>query len=168
MAGITERGIVTVVSDGAVDVRVSGGTDCKSCGACCHVDRDGVTIEGALDSLGAKVGDEVDVEIPEGADTRAGLIVFIAPAIGLLAGYLGGSLAARTIGIDPDLGGAVGAVSAIVAAMLVLRARGRDALSDERFRPRVHAIIAPGLSAAPTSGAAPQVPLPGPDSEERT
>lgn len=152
MAGVIERGIVKSASGGVVDVRVSGGAACASCGACCHVDRDGVTIEGVLDSLGAKVGDEVEVEIPEGADTRAGIIVFIAPAVGLLAGYLGGFLAARTLGITPDVGGAVGAVAAVVAALLVLRARGRDALSDERYRPRVRAIIAPGLSAAPVDG----------------
>lgn len=152
MAGIVERGIVRKASGGVVDVRVSGGAACASCGACCHVDKDGVTIEGALDPLGARVGDEVDVEIPEGADTRAGIIVFVAPAVGLLAGYVGGFLAARTLGITPDVGGAVGAVAAVVAALLVLRARGREALSDERYRPRVRAIIAPGLSAAPTDG----------------
>lgn len=153
MAGIIERGTVkTVSADGAVDVRVSGGSACASCSACCHVDRDGVTIEGALNDLGAKVGDEVEVEIPEGADTRAGIIVFIAPAVGLLAGYLAGYLVALPLGVTPDLGGAVGAVAAIVVALLVLRARGRQALSGDRYRPRVRAIIAPGLPAAPTEG----------------
>jgi positive regulator of sigma E activity len=152
MPGIIERGRVSAVSDGAVDVRVTGDTACASCGACCHVDRDGVTIEGALDAFGASVGDEVEVEIPEGADTRAGVIVFILPAVGLLAGYLAGSLIAGALGFVPDIGGAVGAVLAIVTALLVLRARGRSALSGERYRPRVRAIIAPGLSAAPTTG----------------
>jgi len=151
MAGIIERGTVIAASEGSVDVRVASGAACASCGACCHVDKDGVTIEGARNRLGAGIGDEVEVEIPEGADTRAGIIVFLVPAAGLLAGYAGGYLAALQLGVTPDLGGAVGAVSAIVAALLVLRARGRDALSDERYRPRVRAIIAPGLSAAPTS-----------------
>ena len=167
MAGVVERGIVTVASEGAVDVRVSGGSACESCGACCRVDRDGVTIEGALDSLGATVGDEVEVEIPEGADTRAGLIVFIVPAVGLLAGYLGGYLVAQALGFTPDLGGAVGAVAAIVAALLVLRARGGEALSGDRYRPRVRAIIAPGLSAASAPEAAPSAPVPGPEGKER-
>jgi sigma-E factor negative regulatory protein RseC len=151
MAGIIERGTVIAASDGAVDVRVAAGAACASCGACCHVDKDGVTIEGARNALGAAVGDRVEVEIPEGADTRAGVIVFIVPAVGLLAGYAGGYLAGLALGVTPDLAGAVGAVAAIIAALLVLRARGRDALSDERYRPRVRAIIAPGLTAAPGS-----------------
>jgi positive regulator of sigma E activity len=136
MAGMIERGTVIAASEGSVDVRVAAGSACESCGACCHVDKDGVTIEGARNAVGAAVGDEVEVEIPEGADTRAGIIVFVLPAVGLLAGYGGGYLAALTLGVTPDLGGAVGAVAAVVAALLVLRARGRDALSGERYRPR--------------------------------
>ena len=152
MPGIVERGIVIASSQGAVDVRVASGAACASCGACCHVDNDGVTIEGARNALGASVGDEVEVEVPEGADTRAGVIVFIVPAVGLLAGYAVGYAAGLALGVTPDLTGAVGAVGAIVAALVVLRARGRDALSDERYRPRVRAIIAPGLPAAPPEG----------------
>ena len=96
----------------------------------------------------------MEVEIPEGADTRAGIIAFILPAVGLLVGYALGFLAGSLLGVTPDVGGAVGAVAAIVAALLVLRARGRGALSDERYRPRVRAIIAPGLPAALRSRAA--------------
>lgn len=152
MAGIVERGTVTAASGGLVNVRVAAGSACGNCSACCHVDRDGTTVEGARDTFGAVVGDEVEVEIPEGTDTRAGLIVFILPAAGLLAGYAGGYLAGLTLGVAPDTAGAVGAVAAIAGAFLALRARGRDALSDERFRPRVRAIIAPGLSASRDSG----------------
>lgn len=148
MSGIVERGIVISSSQGAVDVRVASGDACASCGACCHVDKDGVTVEGARNTIGASVGDEVEVEIPEGADTRAGIIVFIVPAVGLLVGYALGFGAGSLLGVTPDVGGAVGAVAAIGAALLVLRARGRSALSDERYRPRVRAIIAPGLPAA--------------------
>jgi len=104
MPGIIERGTVIASSEGSVDVRLAGGSACESCGACCHVDRDGVTVEGASDKLGAAVGDEVEVEIPEGSDTRAGVIVFIVPAVGLLVGYLVGYLAARCRGRDRRYG----------------------------------------------------------------
>jgi positive regulator of sigma E activity len=166
MSGIVERGTVIVASEGSVDIRVAAGAACESCGACCHVDKDGVTVEGARDAFGAKVGDEVEVEIPEGADTRAGIIVFILPAVGLLAGYAGGYLAALTLGVTPDVGGAVGAVAAVVAALLVLRARGRDALSSERYRPRVRAIIAPGLPGAPVSAGGPESHPESPSDED--
>jgi len=161
MPGIIERGTVIAASEGSVDVRLAGGSACESCGACCHVDRDGVTVEGAANKPGAVVGDQVEVEIPEGSDTRAGVIVFIVPAVGLLAGYLAGYLVARAVGVTGDLGGAIGAVTAVVVALLVLRARGRDALSDERYRPRVRAIIAPGLTAASTTRAARETPRDG-------
>lgn len=168
MPAVTERGTVIAVSAGTVDVRVAAGDACASCAACCHVDRDGVTIEGARNKVGAAMGDMVEVEIPEGSDTRAGVIVFLVPAVGLLAGYAVGYLIAGALSVTPDVGGAIGAVAAIVASLLVLRARGREALSDERYRPRVRAIIAPGLSAAllPESRLD-EAPNEGPEGKER-
>jgi positive regulator of sigma E activity len=113
------------------------------------VDRDGLTIEGALDRLGARVGDEVEVEIPEGADMRAGIVVYVLPVAALLGGYLLGNLAGAATGLPPDTTGAAGAVMGVSAGLLLMRYRGRAAASPQRLRPRVRAIIAPGLSAAP-------------------
>jgi len=153
MPGQRETGTVIAVADGAADVRVQSGAACANCSACCHVDKDGVTIEGALNRAGAQVGDRVEVEIPEGADARAGVLVFVLPAAGLLLGYALGAAVATLLGATPDVGGAFGAVLAVAVALVVLRYRGR-ALPDERFRPVVRAIIARNLPApsAPEGG----------------
>lgn len=140
MAATLERGTVIAVRTGGVDVRVQGGKACENCSACCRVDKDGVTIENARNTAGAVMGDTVDVEIPEGADTRAGILVFVLPVIGILVGYAAGAWMASALGGVPDTGGAIGAVSAIGVALLVLRLRGKAA-PDERFRPFVRAII---------------------------
>jgi sigma-E factor negative regulatory protein RseC len=150
MPGTRERGTVTAAGDGAVDVRVQATAACENCSACCRVDKDGVTVEGARDPLGAAVGDLVEVEIPEGADTRAGVLVFILPVLGLLVGYAIGAAVSTALGQAPDLGGAIGAVLAIAVALVVVRVRGR-AVPDERFRPVVRAIIARNLPASSTS-----------------
>lgn len=149
MAGLRERGVVVAASDGSVDVRVAAGGACEACGQCCRVDRDGLTIEGAIDPFGAKVGDEVEVEVPEAADVRAGIIVYVLPVVALLAGYGLGNLAGAAAGFPPDATGAVGAVAGISAGLLLMRFRGRAAASSQRLRPQVRAIIAPGSSAAP-------------------
>lgn len=151
MPATREQGVVIAVRGDAADVRAAGGAACANCSACCHVDKEGVTIEGALNRAGAAVGDRVEVTIPEGADTRAGVLVFVLPAIGLLAGYGVGAAVASAFGATPDLGGAIGAVLAVGIALVVLRARGR-ALPDERFRPVVHAIIPRDQSALPRGG----------------
>lgn len=153
MSGLIERGIVIRSGGGTVDVRMSQKDACAKCSACCHVDRDGVTIEGAIDRIGAAQGDEVEVEIPEGADTTAGLLVFALPAAGLLLGYALGYLLFDAAGLTGDFGGALGAVGAIAVALVLLRKRGRDALASTRYRPRVRDIIAPAQSASPPQGA---------------
>ena len=140
MPGTRERGTVIAAREGAVDVRVQGGAACQNCSACCRVDRNGVTIENARDALGAAVGDSVEVEIPEGADARAGVLVFVLPVVGMLVGYGIGAMIATAVGWVPDAGGAIGAVAAILAALIVLRFTGRRQ-PDERFRPVVRAII---------------------------
>lgn len=153
MAGFRERGVVIAVAGDAADVRVAAGAACEGCkGDCCRVDKDGVVVEGALNAPGARVGDEVEVVVPEGADVRAGLIVYILPVAGLLLGYLAGNLLGGAVGLNRDAVGATGAVLAVSAGLLLLRARGRSVLGGERYRPRVHAIIAPGLSPSPDPG----------------
>jgi len=150
MAGTRERGIVVTVSGDSADIRVATGVGCEGCASdCCRVDKDGLIVEGALNELGAHVGDEVEVVIPPGADVRAGLIVYVLPVAALLAGYVAGSVLGSLAGIDRDAAGAAGAVLAVSAGLLLLRMRGRSALRDGRYRPRVHAIIAPGLSPSP-------------------
>lgn len=150
MAGFRERGIVVAVAGDGADVRVTAGAACESCkGDCCRVDKDGLVVEGALNTPGARVGDEVEVEVAEGADVRAGLIVYILPVAGLLIGYLAGNLLGGAIGLNRDVVGATGAVLAVSAGLLLLRARGRNVLRAARYRPHVRAIIAPGLSPSP-------------------
>ena len=126
------------------------------------MDRDGLTIEGAIDRFGARVGDEVEVEVPQGADVRAGIIVYVLPVVALLGGYVLGNLAGAAANLPPDTTGAVGAVAGISAGLLLLRIGGRAAASPQRLRPQVRAIIAPGLSATPEDpGRIGQDPPPG-------
>jgi sigma-E factor negative regulatory protein RseC len=153
VAGFTERGVVIAVAGDRAEVRVASGAACENCkGDCCRVDTEGLVVEGALNDVGARVGDEVTVEVPEGADVRAGVIVYIVPVVGLLLGYLAGNLLAGALGWNRDALGAVGAVAVVSAGLLWLRSAGRSALSSARYRPTVRAIIAPGLSPSPSTG----------------
>lgn len=147
MSGPIERGVVVSVRDGAADVRVVASAACEDCkGDCCRIDPEGVVIEGARNIAGAGVGDEVEIEVPEGADLTAGLIVYALPVAALLAGYVAGNLIGGAAGVNRDAAGAAGAVACVSAGLLLLRYRGREALSGERYRPVVRAIISHGLS----------------------
>ncbi|MDO8963767.1 MAG: SoxR reducing system RseC family protein [Coriobacteriia bacterium] len=150
MAGDRERGVVIGVSDLGADVRMASGSKCESCANdCCRVDREGLVIEGADNVPGARAGDTVEVELPEGTRTRAGILTFVLPVVALVIGYILGNLVGRAVGWPADPMGAAGAIAGVSAGLLLLRRSGRDALSGARYRPVVRAIISHGLSPAP-------------------
>lgn len=96
------------------------------------------------DVHGASVGDVVEIEIPDGSRLRAALLGYGVPVVAVLVAYLAGFLLGNLVGTDPDMTGAVATAVVVVGAVLRLRTTGRHIMSDERFRPRVRAIIRRG------------------------
>jgi sigma-E factor negative regulatory protein RseC len=138
-----EHGQVIGAGPGSVDVRMGAGTDaCAKCSHCTRVDKEGLVISDVRDDIGVKVGDTVEVEIPEDADLRAGVIVYVLPVIALLVGYGVGRALAGYLGWDADATGAVFALIGVAGGMMFMRSRARRMLASERFRPRVRAIMA--------------------------
>jgi sigma-E factor negative regulatory protein RseC len=135
---------VITVRDGAVDVRVDKGKDCGGCSVCSKNSSGETVMQGVLDSLGATVGDMVDVEIPDTVRSKAAAAVFIVPVAAMLLGYLAGFLLGRWAGIVPDVGGIIGALVAANIAVLGARRAERTLSSNERYVPRVNAIISRG------------------------
>jgi positive regulator of sigma E activity len=140
--GMIECGEVVGVGPGSVDVRVSRTDACASCSHCTKVDKDGMVITDVRNDMDAVEGDQVEVEIPPGTDIRAGVYAYILPVVALLLGYLVGFTIGKLAGWDADLTGAVLAILGVAAGMLGMRSRARKVLSSDRFRPRVHAIMA--------------------------
>lgn len=136
-----ENGEVVRASDGSVDVRLVPSDACESCGACSAFGPDAMVMRDVADRTGARVGDVVEVEMPEGTRLRASLIGYGVPLLVLAGGYLAGVLLAGVVGTDPDLTGAVTAVISVALVLVWLRARGGSVMSHERFRPWVRAII---------------------------
>ena len=136
-----ERGQVVSMGDGVVDVRMDGSEHCDSCGACTAAGLGGMLMTDVEDPLGASAGDDVEVEIPDGSRLVGALVGYGVPILVLLCGYLAGRLLGAWLGTDPDVTGAVVAVTAVVALVVLVRSYGRDLLDSARFRPRVRAII---------------------------
>lgn len=94
-----------------------------------------------LDPVGASVGDEVEIEIPERLRVQAALAIYVAPLVALFAGYLAGFLLASRGDGNPDT---VGAFTGIGCATVVLAAvffRERELARKEEFAPFVRGII---------------------------
>lgn len=101
-------------------------------------------MHGVRDTLGATVGDTVEVDIPDRIRPWAAIAVFAVPVSCLLLGYLAGFLLGEQLGWDPDIVGLVLALTSANIAIVSVRLAERRLSSSERFSPRVSAIIARG------------------------
>jgi len=129
-----ERGrVAELKGSGVAVVQFQAGGACKRCGACL-MKGGGVAEITAYNNVGAKKGDEVVVEVPEGQVVWASFLVFLLPAIALMAGYLLGSRAAQRLGtVDPQNLGIFFAVLFLGASLFGLNIY--DRVFSRRKRP---------------------------------
>jgi sigma-E factor negative regulatory protein RseC len=93
-----EQGIVArLIKKNLVEVAFQRSEACAKCRACHDVGENLVGLE-AVDELGAKQGDLVEIEIPTAAVIKGSIIVFIVPILFLALGYFIGSGLAGALG----------------------------------------------------------------------
>lgn len=139
-----EHGRVITVRDGAVDVRMEVSAACGGCSVCSQGSGGETIMHNVRDPLGATVGDEVEVVIPDTIRGRAAIAVFVAPVLALLLGYLAGFLLGTWLSLNPDITGLVVALLSANVAFIGVRLADRRLSRNARFSPRVNAIIARG------------------------
>lgn len=130
------------VGEGTVDVAMEISAACGGCRLCATSGGGETVMRGVRDSLGARVGDTVEVLIPDDVRSRAALAVFLVPVACLLLGYLAGFLLGPRLRVDADTAGVVAGVAAAAVAILGVRGAERFITGTGRFAPRVSAIIA--------------------------
>lgn len=144
---MTETGRITEVGGRTATVRLDGGPP-GGCGGCraCAMGRDGARIVEGLNEAGARPGDRVRVEIPDGALLKVSALLYGVP----LAGFLAGALAAAALPPGPLRAVALPAVF-LPAWFAGTRLADRYARSHG---PRVVGAVAEtdGIPAGPTTG----------------
>lgn len=136
-----ERGTVVAIHDGTVDVAIVARPECDTCGACAEGATGTRLLEGAVDDLGARVGDTVEVETLAHMTRTARRWVYVFPVVCLVAGYGLGHLAGVQLGLAPDVAGAVAGIGAVAAALGYL-SRVSRVLEGRTERPAVRAVVA--------------------------
>lgn len=122
-------GTVTQVNGEMATVVFKRSKACGDCHACASFG-DGNSIIELENSLNAKVGDSVRIELHSGAVFKASLILYGIPLAALLAGVLIGSRIS-------DLAGALIGIGASVAALFVIRAFEPCIRKKRTFAPRM-------------------------------
>ena len=126
-------GLVTSVSDGTAQIRFLRGSACAHCGACLTVGDSEREIS-LPNTLGAKEGDRVAVDLSPKRVVQASLIAYAVPLVLLIAGVIIGSRFADWMGL------ALGLVACGIS-YLILRFVEKKSAKSKSFQPRMTRIL---------------------------
>ena len=126
-------GLVTSVTDGTAQIRFLRGSACAHCGACLTVGDSEMEIS-LPNTLGAKEGDRVAVDLSPKRVVQASLIAYAVPLVLLIAGVIIGSRFADWMGL------ALGLVACGIS-YLILRFVEKKSAKSKSFQPRMTRIL---------------------------
>jgi len=142
--------VVMDVAHGQALVRGRRASACGSCAGKSACGTLGSWVERFADMrvanpLGAKIGDEVTIEVPDGEFLRAALRLYGAPMLGFFtAGFASRALAFSMGASSPEMWAAGGALAGMVAVFLWLRGSEKERMSGARIvHIRAHAVDIP-------------------------
>ena len=129
-------GIVTAINGGDAQIRFLRGSACAHCGACLTVGESEMEIT-LPNTLGAKVGDRVSVDLSPKRVVQASLLAYAVPLVLLIGGVLLGSRIADWVGL-------LFGVVACGIGYLILRIIEKQSKNKTRFQPRMTKILEDG------------------------
>lgn len=133
MEELCHRGRVISLSGNKAVVRFGRSDACGHCNACFHLGSPEADIE-IENTLGAKEGDVVTIELKGSSMVKASLIMYGAPLVGLLVGVLVGAQWG-------DLYAAVGGILLCAGVYFILRGLEPRFSRMNQFKPRMLDII---------------------------
>ncbi len=142
---IEEHGRVIDVRDGYVWVETQRRSSCDKCSlnAGCgtsvlsRILGQRRTRVRALDTLGAKNGDEVVIGIEDAMLLRSSLAAYLVPLLGLLSGALCGGTLASALDIPAEAGSILCALAGMAGGIVWLSRHSRRTAHDRRYQPTV-------------------------------
>ena len=118
-----EQGIITkIISGKIVEVAFKRSDACAKC-RLCHDVAEGMTAIEAIDAIGARIDDIVEIEIPSEEVVKSSLLIFLMPIFFLIGGYLVSAALMRAMGIAEafEAISVVAALAAFAASFYVVR-----------------------------------------------
>jgi sigma-E factor negative regulatory protein RseC len=125
---------------------------CESCASKDHCNPGHASQEQeveAINPVGARVGDRIQLAIHTGLLLKAMFLIYIFPILCMLAGGIGGDLLAPHLNADPSTASVVAALTCFGAALIVVRIGGQRMGGRADYRPKIIRILSrEALSAA--------------------
>lgn len=138
-----EVGVVKGVQGRMATVSIERKAVCDQCtSGTCSVSAEGAKLE-AVNTIGAKVGDKVRVSLKAYSFIKGSIIVYVFPAMSLVAGAIVGKeyFADRFPSIDPEGVSALFGFGAFLLSFLVVRFWGMRTEKKTEYRPVIEEIL---------------------------
>ena len=139
---IKEQGVIEKIMNQKAVVRVNQTSACESCKSrgSCDISGRNMIVE-INNDIHAKVGDYVELSVPEGTVIKLSLIVYLFPVIALMIGaFLGASIGA-SIHINNSLTAVIGGGLGMIIVFLVLKMYEKTERFKGRYRTRMTRIL---------------------------
>ncbi len=118
-----EVGRIIELSEGKAKVSLPRKVGCAGCGRCAFAVGGGRMVLEAENDAGARLGDEVEVNVPSRDPLQASLSVFGLPLAALLVGVIGGYRIFQSFGADPNFGALLIGAALLLAVFFWVRSR---------------------------------------------
>jgi sigma-E factor negative regulatory protein RseC len=140
-----EYGVVIQDKKGSVLVKAERSTACDSCSSkkTCHSGTGTEALIEADNPVGAKVGDHVVFTVAAGDILKAGVLLYLGPALSFIAGVVIGQVLSEKVltQFNPDLVSGVLGVIFLGIAFFGLKLYGRLAQRSSSFKPKILRVV---------------------------
>ena len=143
---IEEEGVVKEVRGNKALVLTDRKAECGQCvakGYCQMLGGGKEMLSEALNPVGAKTEDIVRIGIPSGTVTKASLVVYMIPALGIVVGAAIGYYTGKSCSIDLNLSTLIGSLAGIGISMIFVRLLSNMLSKRPSYQPEIIKIINP-------------------------
>ena len=138
--------IVEIVDSVTAKLKLKRHFACTSCGKCATTSEEKYIIVEADNTIGAKVGDRVEVNMETVNVLKAAFIAYVTPLVALLVGTVGSFYGLKAIGIENniELFSAIIGLALMLMAFFILKKNDKKFRDSKEYIPIVTKIIVSG------------------------
>lgn len=138
MATNQQEGVVLEVNGKMAKVKSSRHNDCKNCGAC---PGNSALVLDARNTVGAKSGQRVTIEVREVNMLKAAFIVYVLPLIAAFLGAIAGGFVAEPFALPETFSRIAGGMGAFLLAVWYIKYFDGSTRMDEKMQPTITRIL---------------------------
>ncbi len=138
-----EEGIIEKASKRKALVRIQPSSACASCDSrdTCDVTSDKKMVIEVANDLQARIGDRVEISMPEGSLLKLSFLVYFLPVVALVAGAILGARLAPIFNMESTPASVLGGGLAMAIVFCVLKWIDRGSNAKDKYYPRMTRIL---------------------------